>query len=347
MIRTIAVVALTSTLMGCAGGASAPQGNWTSKAALPQNVGEVGVAALDGNIYVVGGTEEQGEAQPIYNSTQNLRYDPAQDVWEKRAPLPQGLTHVGVAALDGKLYAIGGFANVVHLDPQPVAFVYDPETDTWSKLADISSMRGSVAAAAVDGKLHIFGGRISDEVVKIPLPPGSPEFYEGYGTVTTHQIYDPATGTWSQGAPMPDPGRDHLGIAVLGGKVNLFGGRTRDAVDNLARHDVYDPATDTWSSAAPLPVPRSAGAATVLNGQILYAGGECKRDEAADTEGTFADVTAYNPETDSWSTLTPLPQGRHAFGAATVNGVAYFPGGALFCGGGGGELTDMLALTLE
>lgn len=345
MTRNIVAIALTSALMGCAGGVSASQSNWTSEAALPQSVAEVGVTALGGDIYVVGGTEQQGEAQATYNSTQNLRYDPAQDTWTERAPLPQGLTHVGVAALGGKVYAVGGFTNIVHIDPQPVAFVYDPGTDTWSKLADISSTRGSVSAAAVDGKLHIFGGRISDEVIKIPTPPGAPEFYQGYGTVTTHQIYDPATSKWSLGVPLPGPGRDHLGVAVLGGKVHVFGGRTRDTVDNVARHDVYDPVTDTWTSAAPLPVPRSAGAVTVLNSQILYAGGECKTDEAAGTKNPFADVTAYNPETDSWSTLTPLPQGRHAFGAATVNGVAYFPGGALGCGGG--ALTDMLAFTFE
>ena len=345
MIRNIVAIALTSALMGCSVGVSAPQSNWTPKAALPQSVAEVGVAELGGNIYVIGGTEQQGKAQATYDSTQNLMYNPSKNTWTKRAPLPQGLTHVGVAALGGKLYAIGGFRHIIHLDPQTSAFVYDPKTDTWGKLADVSSARGSVAAAAVDGKLHIFGGRISDEVVQIPTPPGAPEFYQGFGTVTTHQIYDPATSKWSQGAPLPGPGRDHLGIAVLGGKVHVFGGRTRDTVDNVDRHDVYDPMTDTWTSAAPLPVPRSSGAATVLNGQILFAGGECKQDEAAGTENTFTDVTAYNPKTDSWATLTPLPQGRHAFGAATVNGVAYFSGGALGCGGG--ALADTLALTLK
>ena len=43
----------------------------------------------------------------------------------------------------------------------------------------------------------------------------------------------------------------------------------------------YDPATDRWSMAAPLITARSAGAAVVYRGQILYYGGECKNPQAA------------------------------------------------------------------
>src|SRR5262249_50921484 len=157
------------------------------------------------------------------------------DRWEKRAPLPQGLTHVGVAALDGKLYAVGGFTKIVHLAPQDVAFAYDPKTDTWSALPRISSPRGSVAVAAVAGKLHVLGGRTSDPVVQIPSPPGAPPMYAGLGTVTVHQIYDPVAQRWSDGAPVPGPARDHMGIAVLDQKIHLFGGRVADIKDNLDR----------------------------------------------------------------------------------------------------------------
>lgn len=42
--------------------------------------------------------------------------------------------------------------------------------------------------------------------------------------------------------------------------------------------------------------------------------------------------------------LTQLPEGRHAFGGTTVEGVAYFSGGALMCAGGAS--TDLLTLEL-
>jgi len=313
-------------------------GTWTNKASIPVGMAEVGVAELDGKVYAVGGTEQKGQDAPNYASTLNMMYDPATNVWQERAPLPYGLTHVGVAALDGKLYAIGGFTSPVHMDAHDLTFIYDPKNDKWSALPKISSIRGSVAVVAVGSKIHIFGGRNSLKVIKISAP-GTPDLFAGYGTVTTHEIYDPATGQWSQGVPLPGPARDHVGIAVLNGKVHLFGGRVADFTDNLDRHDVYDSKTDNWTVAAPLPVPRSAGAYTVLNDLIIYAGGECKP-----SGEPFNDVTAYDSKTDSWTELTPLPQGRHAFGAATVKEVAYFVGGAPVCGGG--TLTDLLALTL-
>lgn len=341
---------LSTALAGSALVATAPvhqaagTGTWTAKAPLPVAMAEVGVAALDGKVYVVGGTEQHGKLPTIWNSRLTMMYDPARDAWRTRAPLPHGFTHAGVAALGGKLYAVGSFTEPVHMGPLNLAFVYDPQTNRWSALPPLSSPRGSVAAVAAGGKLHVFGGRVSDKVVDIPTPAGGPRMRAGFGTVTTHQIYDPASGRWSAGPPIPGPGRDHLGVALLGGKIHLFGGRTADVQNNLDRHDVYDPATGRWTRAAPLPRARSAGAYTVLDGRILYAGGECKPGGQPYTPNAYDDVTAYDPRTDSWTTVRPLPQARHAFGAATVGHVAYFVAGAPVCGGG--ATTDVNALTL-
>ena len=320
-------------------------GTWTNKSNLPIGMAEVGVAELNGKIYVVGGTEQAGNGPINWASTLNMMYDPVLNTWQKQAPLPHLLSHAGVTAMDGKLYAIGGFTAPVHIDPQNLAFVYDPKTNQWSALPAISSTRGSVAAAAVDSKLHIFGGRISNRIDTLPPSPGFPQLLSGYGTVNTHEIYNPATGKWSQSSPVPGPARDHMGIAVLNGKIHLFGGRTADVADNLDRHDVYDPQTDQWTMAAPLPRPRSSGAYTVLRGLIIYAGGECKPGGQPFTNNVYDDVTAYNEKTNSWATLIPLPQAHHAFGAATVGDVAYFAGGALLCGGG--TSTDMLSLVIQ
>lgn len=341
--------ALTGTALVSAFAASsfrptAGSGTWTAKPPLPVGMAEVGVAALDGKIYAVGGTEQEGQNAPNWASTLNMMYDPEHDTWHKQAPLPHPLSHVGVAAMGGKLYAIGGFTGVVHMGPQDLAFVYDPKANRWSALPNISSPRGSVAVAAVGGKLHILGGRTSTKVVKIPSPPGAPEMFAGFGTVNTHELYDPTTGKWSKGSPMPGPARDHMGIAVLDGKIHLFGGRVADVVDNLDRHDVYDPQTDQWTTAAPLPHPRSSGAYTVLHGWIIYVGGECKPGGQPFTANVYDDVTAYDAETNQWTALKALPQARHAFGAATVGDTAYFVGGAPLCGGG--TSTDMLALTV-
>ena len=83
----------------------------------------------------------------------------------------------------------------------------------------------------------------------------------------------------------------------------------------------------------------------LLNGLIVYAGGECKPGGQPFSPNAFEDVTAYDPDSDRWVALTSLPQARHAFGAATIGNVAYFAGGAPVCGGG--TMTDMLSLSLS
>ena len=230
------------------------QGSWSTKAPLLTKRAEVGVAALDGKIYVVGGATPGVQASPL-----NQEYDPAADRWRDRAPLPHGLSHPGVAGLNHKLYAIGGFSGGgVHVGALDLAFEYDPATDSWRQLPPLSSPRGSVGVAAVGGKIHAIGGRGLDK-----------------NTVATHQIYDPSSGKWTEAAPLPTA-RDHMGVIVVDGKIHVIGGRTAGTSDNTNLHDVYDPATNSWRSAAPLLTARSSGAAAYYHGLILYAGGECK-----------------------------------------------------------------------
>ncbi|MFY9838348.1 MAG: kelch repeat-containing protein [Xanthobacteraceae bacterium] len=48
-------------------------------------------------------------------------------------------------------------------------------------------------------------------------------------------------------------------------------------------------------------------------GLILVLGGELPPDH------TFPENEAYDPNTDSWATLSPMPQGRHGFGGDEQN----------------------------
>lgn len=313
--------------------------SWVRRAALPVAISEVGVTALGDHVHVVGGTDDAGRA-----TTLHLAYDPIVDAWEKRAPLPKAMHHVAVTSLSGRLFAVGGLTANVHIGPQDSALVYDPSEDNWDELAPLPVPRGSIGLAAIGGTIHAFGGRSSESVIRIS-PPDAPEVLSGVGTVTRHELFEPASGTWNVSEPLPGPPRDHMGIAVLDGRIHVFGGRINDYHDMLDRHDVYDPTSGRWSTAASLPRARSAGAFTVVDGRIVYVGGECKPGGEPFTANAFDDVDVYDAETDSWVPLTPLPEGRHAFGGATINGVAYFAGGALVCGGGAS--TDMLALSLS
>ncbi|MXQ65705.1 hypothetical protein GQ466_16895 [Actinomadura rayongensis] len=311
---------------------------WRARSPLPVKRAEVGVAAIGGRLYVVGGTVQQGDEAPTWASTVVQSYDRRQDRWSSCAPLPRPLTHVGVAALGERLYAFGGFTNAVHLDPQPDAYVYDPYGDAWERLPDMPVALGSIGVAAVRGRLHLLGGRDSHRVV---TPEGSPVSL-GFGTVRTHHVFDPRHNGYLTAEPLPVESRDHAGVAVLGDRVHVVGGRVEDVDDNLDRHDVYDVRSRRWTQAAPLPAARSAGAAVVLDGRIVYAGGECRPGSSTET---FDDVTVYDPGTERWSTAEALPGSRHGFGAAEVDGRAYFVAGSPNCGGGASA--DTLELTIR
>jgi len=189
--------------------AGAP-GSWSAKAPLPAARNEVAAVALDGKIFVLGGSYPRQK----YDVADNGEYDPAQDRWRARAPMPHGLNHVGAAALNGKIYVVGGFVGSNHAGVNDGAFEYDPVSDTWRELPRLSSPRGSVAVAAVAGKVHALGGRKNETEV-----------------VATHEVYDPLSGKWQAAAPLPR-GRDHM-AAVVGGKDS----RRRRALRRQRGHD--------------------------------------------------------------------------------------------------------------
>lgn len=306
------------------------QGKWSTKSPLPAPRLDAGVATLDGKIYVFGGEVAVKPATQI-----NQEYDPATDRWRDRAPIPNITSHAGVAAYKGKIYVIGGFTAIVHAVAIDKVFEYDVAADTWRQLPPLASPLGSVGVAVVGGKIHAIGGRGPDNI-----------------TVATHQIYDPASGKWSAGAPLPTA-RDHFGVVVVDGRIHVIGGRISNHVfdnskpasgsvafspenngSNTPLHDVYDPATNSWQSAAPLPTARSNGAAVYYHGLILYTGGECKKPNPKGGGDTFFENEAYDPATNRWLTLAPLPAGHQGFGAAAIGPYAYFTAGSLGCGGG-------------
>jgi N-acetylneuraminic acid mutarotase len=286
---------------------STSKGTWVKKSTLPTKRFEVGVVTLEGKLYIVGGESNGAPASSL-----NTEYDPATNRWCDLAPIPHVTSHPGVAAGNGKIYVLGGFTGVPHIGAMNIAFAYDVATDRWRALPPLSSPRASISAAFADGKLHAVGGRGLDKV-----------------TVTTHEVYDPSTGKWSKAAPLP-VARDHAGTAVVDGKIHIIGGRTDAYTENVKLHDVYDPKTDTWKPAAPLLTARSGGATVFYRGLILYAGGECKNPS---TGQGFTENEAYDPKTDKWQTLTPLPEHRNGFGAGAIGDHAYFAGGSIGCGG--------------
>jgi hypothetical protein len=117
--------------------------------------------------------------------------------------------------------------------------------------------------------------------------------------------------------------RDNPGSAVLGDKLYVFGGRTRNAdgtttTETLNTVEMYDPASNSWTTKTPMPTGRRTMVVGTINGRAQVIGGERKPDGT-----TFAQNEEYDPTTDSWRTLAPMLTPRHGAAAGTINNVVY------------------------
>ena len=85
--------------------------------------------------------------------------------------------------------------------------------------------------------------------------------------------------------------RKYSGVAVLGGRVFVFGG-----CDGSTTHtsvEVYDPSVDQWTYAAPLFYPRSGMGVAAVHGFIYVIGGS--------NNGTpHNSVERYDPLSNRW-----------------------------------------------
>ncbi|HEY4440304.1 MAG TPA: kelch repeat-containing protein [Candidatus Elarobacter sp.] len=308
-----ALAGLVPLVAAAAALAQTDPGAWSNGPRLPVARSEVSVAAIGSTIYVAGGYAAAGPHPTALDTTGKVdvdeplveAFDTVAGTWREVAPLPRGLNHVGLAALNGKLYAFGGFQKQ-NRDPVADANVYDPATNRWTALPPLGRPRGSIGVVAFDGKLHLVGGRDEHSLI-------------------IHEVFDPANARYSAAAPLP-VGRDHLGLVAVAGAIYAIAGRIDDFNHNTSYVDRYDPVADVWSAMAPMPSERSGMAVAVYHGRILAIGGERGG-------GTFTNNEAYDPQTNTWSTLTPLPEGRHGTGAVVIGERLYIPAGGPVNGG--------------
>ena len=94
---------------------------------MPAARQEVGVAAVEGRIYVIGGLDANLSGQravDIFNTRSGE--------WEPGPPLPFSLHHPNVAAVGHKVYVAGGYAEI---GVSAATFELDTDRMTWARKA--------------------------------------------------------------------------------------------------------------------------------------------------------------------------------------------------------------------
>jgi hypothetical protein len=212
--------------------------------------------------------------------------------------------HTATLLLDGRVLIAGGAGDNSDSSISSSAEIYDPATGTFTPTGNLTRARYAHSATLLpDGRVLIAGGY---------GPTGSTKSGDGpppksYGELTSAEIYDPSTGTFTVTGDMIAAG----GPAVLlpNGKVLISAGNASISAYASAQVELYDPPSATFS-AKTIEAGATQTATLLSNGKVLLA-------YANDTgTGEIYDSSAdsFSP-TDNiyYQTATLLMNGRVLF----------------------------------
>jgi len=101
-------------------------------------------AAIDGYLYVVGGSGSSNGTQDVLNTVE--RFNPATGSWSTLTPMPQSRSGVAACAMAGRLWVCGGSYGRQDLRS---AARYNPSSADWEQLPPMLAPRMLAASAAL------------------------------------------------------------------------------------------------------------------------------------------------------------------------------------------------------
>ena len=169
------------------------------------------------------------------------------------------------------------------------------EEDSWTTLTPLPEpLSKTKGVAAVDGKIYFIGW-------------------------PTCEKYDPETNNWTTIASVPVSNSGDAVVACQN-KIYLIGGSPEIPTQ------VYDPVTDTWENRTSIPTKRISLQANVVDGKISLIGGRILAGLYQIFPSSSNDV--YDPETDSWSQMAPIPVPVMGYASAVLDDKIYIISGA-------------------
>lgn len=178
-------------------------------------------AALNGEIYVVGGTTQ--------DVVEVESYDPYTDTWAPVSPALKYVSNFSAAGCQGRLYLVGSSAckyNALALQ------CYNPVTEAWSVIASpfLPKYLSSPRCAALQGALYLVG----DNTKKV-------------------YVYDPGANLWQKVQPLHSL-HENGALVPLGEALYVTGGRWQGMdADYHVEMEAYDPGRDAWTRHGALP----------------------------------------------------------------------------------------------
>ena len=167
---------------------------WTQKADMPTpRGGALAISEVGGKIYVMGGSS----LTQVYDTVEV--YDPTTDTWTRKADMPTARTNFSASAVNGKIYAIGGWSRIW------LSTVEAYDTGVGIRVKTISPQQGGVsggeaitisgssfppdAVVTIDGNL-LTDLKVTDSLITGFTPPGIVPEQELLITTLSHPISD-------------------------------------------------------------------------------------------------------------------------------------------------------------
>jgi len=257
----------------------------------------------DGRVLVTGGTGANGLV------AQCELYSNKSGSWAGTGSMShERYGHTATLLLNGRVLVSGGFNS--SSGPLSTCEIHDPASGTWSNTGSMNTPRvWHKATLLPDGRVLVSGGYNYDN---------------GWPSLSGCEIYDPASGTWSNTGSMNTAREEHSATLLPDGRVLVSGGYNYDnGWHSLSGCEIYDPASGTWSNTGSMNTPRVWHKATLLpDGRVLVSGGYNW------VEAELSGCEIYDPASGTWSNTGPMNTPRHPHKATLL------PDGRVLVSGG-------------
>ena len=283
-------------------------GTWTKISSMNTNRSRHTVTLLpNGKVLIAGGVNNYNAVSGSIAITNAELFDPVAGTWTKTGGMNTNRGyHTATLLPSGKVLVAGGVSGVGNAYSS--AELYDPATGIWTKTSSMNTNRGYHTATLLpNGKVLIAGG-------------ANKSFNSGESILFSAELYDPATGTWTNTSSMSTNHSAHTATLLPNGKVLVAGGLPIVGPLNLPNTELYDPASGTWTNTSLMRTNRYWHTATLLpNGKVMVAGGI----------NALSSVELYDPSTGTWTNNSSMKTNRYAHTATLLsNGKVLVAGGA-------------------
>lgn len=250
---------------------------WSSTTPFPMKIHHPNVAAVNGELYVVGALSvkpKPGNGTFLVENAYKLDFKT--NTWKALSSMMAG-TGRGASAVGvyGNVVYIAGGSQSVGKTAMDIVCTYDTVADKWTVLpAKLPEIRDHVGGAVIDDTFYVVAGR------------------KGLQDLVQNSVYamdlKAPEKKWVKLANMPTA-RGSLSVVAVGKKIYTFGGEGNP--DNTSQGvfpqtEIYDVEKDSWIQDAPMRTPKHGAAAVAVDGTIYIAGGSASKDTRLDMNMT-------------------------------------------------------------